>query len=1249
MRICALIFALFIGLVGSASDLDPVWKALEDGDREEAITILTQNIENGVSPGDSRITLILLNSLDDSQELFQDFQKALPHLKNPSAYLYALWSESAVSGYASVKTKEQVAFLQDLVEGTSYESTIRGSAAYTLGFHHTLTYNTTMRNRYYGSCGEIDAWSYVGTFDNTSGSGFDKSYGPLEEPGEDATFISRRNAEIHWFVPTIADPEPWITLEQVLPHATGVNYCQSFFELDSEKEVIVAAGFSGSIKIWINDLLVIEEEEERRTDMDVYKRKMTIPAGINRIVVQLGATSETNYPNFSVRLLDKASQPVPMVSQSEWGTSYNKDNPGTLGEEIPFFAETYFSDLWDADRSNPLNAMLLAYSFQRSKKHNEALKVLEDAQKDYPNNILIHYMLLTSYQQLKDRTVLLKQVEKIRKLDPDMLFLKYYDFERAMESEDLEEAGSLLTEIEDNIGENHPDCIEKRIQLLAAEQEYQLMLNLVEKAYSRDRNNPDYVMYKYLLEKAQSKPFKTSSAILKGYLKKTYNYPLYNMLIKEAMAAGEGKVAQTYLIKQQEMFPENVDILSELASFYYDQRQYAKAKDYINECLGISPYRSSLYRDRAFIELAMGADGLAETSFRKAIEYNPNSFESREKLRDLEGKEPLIEFFENEHEEELIEAALKSEETSDDQYELVFDETNFIQFEEGANVEHHNLAVRVLNESGIDTWKEAYIPTSYSRQNLIIEEAVVHKPSGERIEGERNYNQLVFPSIEVGDVVHIKYRHENYTGGKLAKEITFDHVLDDFVPIKRKVLRIFLPMDADVQLITDRLSVEPVVTEIDEFTCHEWVLEDMARMKSEAYMPALREVGQAVSITSINSWEVISKWYKDLAIPMAKEDYNLDAVYNEIFDGTENLSEYDKAKLIYDYICDNVHYSSVSFRQSNYVPQKPMVTISTQLGDCKDMSTLYHTLAKKAGLTTHLVLVNTRDNGEETMRIPSTQFNHCIVRVDMDGQSMYQELTDNNLPFGAMPNSLRNAQALVIPNADDDPVGKELISLPATELEKNSMIRKTIIEIDDEEFALHSTFTCTGETSSAYRRYFKGETDQDTEEMIKYYISDYIETDYDLESYELPGLEDKDSVFTLITDLKVEDYVKKIGALNTFELPLFEEIVALDVFPKEDREHPLTYWAYEDKDYYESVVEVTIPAGKTLVELPKNVRISNDYIDYSITVKKVNSRTVVFTRKVNTKARNISAEQYTEFRETMKDVLKAEDIFVAFK
>src|SRR5690606_29273974 len=104
--------------------------------------------------------------------------------------------------------------------------------------------------------------------------------------------------------------------------------------------------------------------------------------------------------------------------------------------------------------------------------------------------------------------------------------------------------------------------------------------------------------------------------------------------------------------------------------------------------------------------------------------------------------------------------------------------------ENGISEEKHHYLIKVLNQAGIDNWKEINIPTSYS-QRLIMDKAELFKKDGtSKIQAESNYNQLVFSSLEVGDVIHIYYKLETSTTGKLAEHFWEDKTFNGYYPFQ---------------------------------------------------------------------------------------------------------------------------------------------------------------------------------------------------------------------------------------------------------------------------------------------------------------------------------------------------------------------------------------------------------------------------------------------------------------------------------
>ncbi|NJM80557.1 MAG: transglutaminase domain-containing protein [Flavobacterium sp.] len=187
-------------------------------------------------------------------------------------------------------------------------------------------------------------------------------------------------------------------------------------------------------------------------------------------------------------------------------------------------------------------------------------------------------------------------------------------------------------------------------------------------------------------------------------------------------------------------------------------------------------------------------------------------------------------------------------------------------------------------------------------------------------------------------------------------------------------------------------------------------------------------------------------WYADLVKKNKKLDKVTISTFNEIFpNGITNLSETQRAEKIYNYIEENITYSYLDFRQSGYVPQKPSKTIETKLGDCKDLSTLFVTLAEKANLKSNLVLVLTNDNGLKSLPLPSSEFNHCIVKVTLENKDYFIEMTDKYLPFKSLPTSLYKANALVIEFDKIKNENAKLINLSLDNSLDNS--KKSVTEI----------------------------------------------------------------------------------------------------------------------------------------------------------------------------------------------------------
>ncbi|NOU19492.1 MAG: DUF3857 domain-containing protein [Bacteroidales bacterium] len=1249
MKKLILFSLLLLSLNIQASIIDDIYKALETGDRKQARTLIDQAILKPESKVDAQFILMLLNIIDNKKDIYKVMEKAYPSLSDPSPYLYSLWFTDALTGGYGKKETGRLETIKKMLLGPKASGSIQAAAKYVIGAHYLFSNNFEEAQKVWSEVGSIKEWQMTGPFDNTSGSGFNKKYPPIDQPQPDASFISATNSKIGWFRSAAFQKDPWTAIGNHVVAGQAIVYAQTFLNSPMDMDVTLSLGGSGSLKLWINDNMVIENEDEFVTELDIYNSKVKLKKGNNRILIQLGYTQNTAYPNYILRVVDSKYQPIKGLTYSSIYKPYPKAKEEVTNPKIEHFAESFFKKKIAEQPNNIINYILLSKAYFRRSDVNKAIDVLNKALKIYPNNILTNYELILNYNKIDNRTELLKQIERLRKIDPNLYFFAVYDYNISYNKGNYVEAEEHLNKIKELSGAFNEDYIQCQMKVLAAKKDYQKLISVLRDALNSYPENQYFTTVGYYLIKEQSKSTDDAAKFLEAYLAKNFNYEILELLVKEYENLGKKSKIEQLLIKQYQFFPEETKSTNNLTSFYYKNEKFKKGLEIVEKALLNIPYSPSYWHDKAFFQEALGMKAEAIADLEKAINYNPNLFEAREKLREYQGKKPLVSYFKIEDAYKDIEKALADPLKSDDNYEYIFYNQSFVVFPEGASVEYSSSSIRMLNNSGIEKWKETSIPYNRSTDNLIIEKAEVVKKNGEKVTAEQNYNDLVFPSLEVGDAIYYEYRIERYTYGKLRKEFWNDFVFNDYVPTRKSMFKIFTPQDYKFEIKTNLIDTKPKTYSVDDYKCYEWSFADPKKCISESYMPTLSEVGMTLSISTVKDWKTISHWYSDLVMPIAKEDYNVNEIYNKIFENKIELSNFEKAKAIYEFICTNIRYSSVDFRQSSFVPLKPMVTVSTQLGDCKDLSTLFFTLARKAGIKTNLVLVNTRDKGEEAIKLPSINFNHCIVKIDIDGKTLFQELTDNYLPFGYVPTKLQNSQALIIPNSETDTVGNSLIHIPNTSIDKSKYKREINVKIEDDQLKATTKLTAFGNLAESYRYDYSGLTNDEIKEKIVKRISNEYSGAPKLNSYNIENLDNRNETVTISSDYTIENKIIELGGLKAIKPVFFEDIFTTNAFLEEKRTQPILYWKYEDCDYYETEVTLELPNGLNFMDLPANFKLDKSYIKYSLEIVKLAGNKVKLIRKVSVNNATLPASIYTDFKQTMKVILKAEDIYLAFK
>lgn len=1249
-------FLLLLSIVSfiqqvQASDYEEAWKAIHRNDRSSALQYLQKAFADPSDGVDAYITYMYLCSFEGKDSKVTEFiPNVYQKLSMPDPYVYALWFQRGVLGNYGKKTSTQQKLLDKLLTDGKCNGSLRSAANYVQFWAHLAGNEWKKSNEAAAKMGAAGPlWQLAGPFDNISGSGFNKAYGPLQHPEPGALFKSADNADITWFTPSAMNKEGWTFPFGHIRYSTAVIYAQTFVYAPEDMQVLVNAGFSGALKVWVNDMPVIGEQKELLTELDLHKNYTTLKKGYNRLLVQLSYTNNS-FPNFIIRFTDAQLNSIPGLQYSSDYQRYPvytgdlKEAPPT----IKHFAEAFFEDKLIQHPDNIINYILLCETYLRNKKTSEARTLIENVVKRFPDNSLLRLELMSCYVKESNNMLLLRETERMKEKDPGCMLAARLSIQKLMDTEKYTEAEEEIRRYDAQFGDEDAELLTSRVQLYSAQNQMNDLVHVIEDAYQKYPENITALQLMFNVKMQVDKDVNGALKVFEDYLVDNYNYEIMLRLSGEYKTQGKAEQQLNLLKSLAEKFPYDPEVITAVANHYYGKQDYKNAAEWARKALALAPYVSTYWENLGVELQQMQSEQEAASAFKKALYFNASNYTAREQLREIEQKPSVWKAFPETDVYQLIREdknAIKGH-----NYYYLLDEQLGVLYAEGASEEYFTYVIKIANEKGIDDWKEMTIPYSSNSDYLIIEKAEAVKSNGEKTPAEQNENQLVFAGLEAGDAVVIKYKLQHSGWGRLGREYWNKFRFKGFVPELRSRVCYLVSKDLKFSYKTISSNAQPDISNYDDFTLYTWQMGGDDVIKEESYMPPAGDVSPSLFVSTIPSWSIIAAWYSDLSSEKMETDFEVNRTFKEIFpNGTKGMLQKNIAASIYNYICKNIRYSSVSFRQSAFTPQKPSVTINSGLGDCKDLATLFVTLGKMAGISSNLALVSTRDYGRQVMLLPAMEFNHCIVKSDLDGQPYFLELTDNSLPFASLPSSLYGAAMLVVPGKGGDTTGARLeyLNTPNQIVEKIS--RKVAVKVDHNDIKVQINVTKAGALSASLRDSYASLSDEDRIKKMQESISTSYKNAVNVNSLNFKGLDSLGSTVSYICGYTVTDEVSELGDIQMIKPPFGDLVATMDNFSSTDRTYPIEYYRYEDADEYETIIEISAPAGAVFIEIPKDVSFSFKGSTYSLAFLKKDQQHLIITRKAHVKRADIAPEDYAAMKQFLSNIVKAEGKFIAFK
>lgn len=159
-------------------------------------------------------------------------------------------------------------------------------------------------------------------------------------------------------------------------------------------------------------------------------------------------------------------------------------------------------------------------------------------------------------------------------------------------------------------------------------------------------------------------------------------------------------------------------------------------------------------------------------------------------------------------------------------------------------------------------------------------------------------------------------------------------------------------------------------------------------------------------------------------------------------------SQTEKIKAIYEYMQQNTRYVSIQLGIGGWQPFEASFVQQKGYGDCKALTNYTHSLLDAVGIKSYYTLIRAgEDNTRGVMEdFPKSYFNHAILCVPQEQDTIWLECTSQTNPFGHLGSFTGNRKALLITEE-----GGKLVNTRHYGTANNFRNSQTIIDLKQEQ------------------------------------------------------------------------------------------------------------------------------------------------------------------------------------------------------
>ena len=422
-------------------------------------------------------------------------------------------------------------------------------------------------------------------------------------------------------------------------------------------------------------------------------------------------------------------------------------------------------------------------------------------------------------------------------------------------------------------------------------------------------------------------------------------------------------------------------------------------------------------------------------------------------------------------------------------------------------------------------------------------------------------------------------------------------------------------------------------------TAVSYVFENIPAIEAERYSIPIKERVPAVYIApndyralgedfDFRTWKSYGMWIYNLN---RDRDILPENTRKQLMDVLKDKqTKLEKIKETYHFVQQNTRYLNTNIGIGGWQTIEASTIAEKGYGDCKGLVNYTRALMSAAGITSYYALVGEGGEAQDVfVDFPSNQFNHVILCVPMENDTIWLECTNQSIPFGYLGSTTTNRHVLLV-----TPDGGILVRTPKYEGSANTMNRKIIVGLDSTGNAsVGITARCRGLQYEDVMG-MENKSEQDLEKVLYPTI---IMPSATIKKINCSFKKDRDPEARVTINLSVRSFASRTG--NRIFLP-FNAFTNINTSLNNlsNRKTPV-FLRYSTID--SDTVEIHLPPGYKIESLPSSVEVSSQFGHYQLTTMQKDN-VLTFFRTIERKEGRYPPESFTEYTAYLQKIARAD-------